>query len=219
MSKDITTKDMAALCGINTIQGMIQYAKKYIDRINADGEHFRKVGKEWQYDDVAVERILEIRNKGTITTEMVQESERVREIMEERNKLLEKLNVAQAAILSHKDRIINVQKQFMEQVKQLEQGKSIAEAEVSQAKVDVAEAKAKQTIAENKLTIVEQSYQQKVSSLEELNKSMQATIQELRTQSEYLSKQLTELKAERDNLDSELIKERNKTLFQRLFGK
>lgn len=46
---------------ITTAQGMTRTIRVHLDELNADGEHARKIGKEWQLDAVAIRRLDSIR--------------------------------------------------------------------------------------------------------------------------------------------------------------
>ena len=118
--------------GITTAQGMTRTIRVHLDALNADGEHARKVGKEWQLDEVAIRRLDAIR--GLTRSEAIQnlESAEIRSLTEEvknlnvallhaQNEALEahkqvqqaqeQVLQAQAAVLQEKDRIIAMQNQ------------------------------------------------------------------------------------------------------------
>ena len=110
---------------ITTAQGMTRTIRVHLDELNADGEHARKIGKEWQLDAVAIRRLDSIR--GLSKSEAIQnlENAEIRSLNEEvknlnvallhaQNEALEaqkQVLQAQAAVLQEKDRIIAMQNQ------------------------------------------------------------------------------------------------------------
>lgn len=109
--------------GITTAQGMTRTIRVHLDALNADGEHARKVGKEWQLDEIAIRRLDGIR--GLTESEAVQnlENEEIRSLsatvqnlqtalLHAQSKTAEaqaQVLQAQAAVLQEKDRVIEMQ--------------------------------------------------------------------------------------------------------------
>lgn len=109
--------------GITTAQGMTRTIRVHLDALNADGEHARKVGKEWQLDETAVRRLDGIR--GLSESEAIRnlENDEIRSLsatvqnlqtalLHAQSKTAEaqaQVLQAQAAVLQEKDRVIEMQ--------------------------------------------------------------------------------------------------------------
>jgi len=109
--------------GITTAQGMTRTIRVHLDALNADGEHARKIGKEWQLDEVAIRRLDGIR--GLTESEAVQnlENEEIRSLtvtvqnlqtsllhaQHETAEVQKQVLQAQAALTQEKDRVIEMQ--------------------------------------------------------------------------------------------------------------
>lgn len=93
-----------------TPQGLRQFIRSRLDEINSDGEHVKCKGHKWQFDDVAIDRLDEMRNYSESTSEQI--SRVVRKtggtLQEENKRLLMALLAAQNKIIELQNEILRL---------------------------------------------------------------------------------------------------------------
>ena len=146
--------------GITTAQGMTRTIRVHLDALNADGEHARKVGKEWQLDEVAIRRLDGIR--GLTESEAVQNLEN-----EEIRSLTVTVQNLQTALLHAQHETAEVQKQVLQ-----------AQAALTQEKDRAFELQEKQAAAEIRAAQSETRQEAMQRDIDRLSKELQETRQE-----------------------------------------
>lgn len=93
-----------------TEQGTRKFIKSRLTEINSDGEHVRRVGKSWLFDDVAVERLDKMRGYSEPILEpatVETQSETLTELLEENRRLMKLLIASQNEVIRLQNELIS----------------------------------------------------------------------------------------------------------------
>lgn len=82
-------KNLTARYGLSE-QGLRKFIREHLSELNSDGEHVKRVGRSWQLDDVAIERLDKLR--GIQSVEVI--------VTDDTAARLAKLNETNAALLA-----------------------------------------------------------------------------------------------------------------------
>lgn len=188
----ITIQALMKLCKVNTPQVMLIWVKNHLAEINADGEHAKKEGKSWLFDDVAVQRILQIRGE-TIPARAERETKEQAELRQ-----------AQTMLTRAQQNIIELQGKVLEDAQhiiKLTEGKAQAEAQAQ--------------ILGAKLEGTEAQLATATSEKERLG----AELESLRALFQSQQEQQRALERAKLELERMLAEEKSKGFFDRLFNR
>lgn len=193
--KLLNVQGLQELLNLNSPQAVIQYVKNNLAKINTDGEHAQKLGKQWLFDSVAVERITELRGTGTRLQALAIENERQAELEAQIREQAEQLAKAQRIITEHFVNVASLQNELLAGARQL-----------TEAKTQQAEEKGKADVLQAKL----EALQGRIAELEAERHTLQEKIDRLQAtvlqQASYIA-----------NLQARLEAEQSKGILARLF--
>ena len=156
----ITIQGLMKLCKVNTPQVMLLWVKNHLAKINTDGEHAKKEGKSWLFDEIAVKRVLELRAQTTYTKAEKETPEQA------------ELRQARVIVTKAQQQIIMLQNKTIEDAQhiiKLTEGKAQAEAQaqILEAKLEGTEAQLATAKTElERLQVAHQSAQAQLLALE-----------------------------------------------------
>lgn len=180
------------ICKVNTPQVMLLWVKNHLAEINTDGEHAKKEGKSWLFDEIAVNRIIELRGDAIPAR------------AERETKEQAELRRAQILLTKTQHSIIELQSKALEDAQhiiKLTEGKAQAEAQaqILEAKLEGTEAQLATATSEKEGLKVE------LERLQVAHQSAQA--------------QLLALEKAKIELERMLVEEKSKGFFDRLFNR
>lgn len=194
--KLLNVQGLQELLNLNSPQAVIQYVKNNLAKINTDGEHAQKLGKQWLFDSVAVERITELRGTGTRLQALAVENEQIAELEAQKQELQGQLAKAQKIITEHFVSVASLQNELLAGAKLL-----------TEAKTQQAEERGKADVLQAKL----EALQGRIAELEAERHALQEKLDRLQAtvlqQASYIA-----------TLQAKLEAEQSKGLFARLFG-
>lgn len=82
-------KDLTARYGLSE-QGLRKFIREHLSELNSGGEHVKRVGRSWQLDDTAIQRLDKLRRVETV--ELI--------VTDDTSSRLAKLNETNAALLA-----------------------------------------------------------------------------------------------------------------------
>lgn len=188
----ITIQGLMKICKVNTPQVMLLWVKNHLAEINTDGEHAKKEGKSWLFDEIAVNRIIELRGDAIPAR------------AERETKEQAELRRAQILLTKTQHSIIELQSKALEDAQhiiKLTEGKAQAEAQaqILEAKLEGTEAQLATATSEKEGLKVE------LERLQVAHQSAQA--------------QLLALEKAKIELERMLVEEKSKGFFDRLFNR
>lgn len=98
------TKELAKRYGMSE-QGVRRIIRKHLGKLNIDGEHVSRTVRGWQFDDVAIRRLDELRKYSATTIEVVSEptcepaNETISNLQTENRRLLQLLCASQQEVI------------------------------------------------------------------------------------------------------------------------
>ena len=188
----VTIQGLMKLCKVNTPQVMLLWVKNHLAEINADGEHAKKEGKSWLFDDIAVQRILEMRGDAIPAR------------AERETKEQAELRRAQTMLTRAQQNIIELQGKALENSQHIiklteDRAQAEAQAQILEAKLEGAEAQLATTTSEK------EQLKAQLDTLLVAHQSAQA--------------QLLALEKAKIELERMLAEEKSKGFFDRLFNR
>ena len=188
----ITIQGLMKICKVNTPQVMLLWVKNHLAEINTDGEHAKKEGKSWLFDEIAVNRIIELRGDAIPAR------------AERETKEQAELRRAQILLTKTQHSIIELQSKALEDAQhiiKLTEGKAQAEAQaqILEAKLEGTEAQLATATSEKEGLKLE------LERLQVAHQSAQA--------------QLLALEKAKIELERMLAEEKSKGFFDRLFNR
>lgn len=188
----VTIQGLMKLCKVNTPQVMLLWVKNHLAEINADGEHAKKEGKSWLFDDIAVQRILEMRGDAIPAR------------AERETKEQAELRRAQTMLTRAQQNIIELQ------------GKALENSQhIIKLTEDRAQAEAQAQILEAKLEGTQAQLATATSEKERLG----AELERLQVAHQSAQAQLLALERAKIELERMLAEEKSKGFFDRLFNR
>lgn len=188
----VTIQGLMKLCKVNTPQVMLLWVKNHLAEINADGEHAKKEGKSWLFDDIAVQRILEMRGDAIPAR------------AERETKEQAELRRAQTMLTRAQQNIIELQ------------GKALENSQhIIKLTEDRAQAEAQAQILEAKLEGTEAQLATTTSEKEQLKAQLDALL----VAHQSAQAQLLALERAKIELERMLVEEKSKGFFDRLFNR
>ena len=187
-----TINDLQRLCKVNTPQVMLLWVKNHLAEINKDGEHAKKEGKSWLFDEIAVKRVLELRAQTTYT--------------KAEKETPEQAELRQARIIATRAQ----QQIIMLQNKTIEDAQHIIK--LTEAK---AQAEANNQILEAKL---EGTEAQLVTATSE-KEGLKTELERLQVAHQSAQAQLIALERAKIELEAKLAEEKSKSFWDRLFNR
>ena len=188
----ITIQGLMKLCKVNTPQVMLLWVKNHLAEINTDGEHAKKEGKSWLFDEIAVKRIMELRAQTTHARADKETPEQA------------ELRQARVIVTKAQQQIIMLQNKTIEDAQhiiKLTEGKAQAEAQTK--------------ILELKLEGKEAQLATATSEKERLG----AELERLQVAHQSAQAQLLALEKAKIELEAKLAEEKSKGFFDRLFSR
>ena len=188
----ITIQGLMKLCKVNTPQVMLLWVKNHLAEINTDGEHAKKEGKSWLFDEIAVHRIIELRGDAIPAR------------AERETKEQAELKRAQILLTKTQQNVIELQSKVLEDAQhiiKLTEGKAQAEAQTQ--------------ILELKLEGTEAQLATATSEKERLG----AELERLQVAHQSAQAQLLALEKAKIELEAKLAEEKSKGFFDRLFNR
>ena len=188
----ITIQGLMKLCKVNTPQVMLLWVKNHLAEINTDGEHAKKEGKSWLFDEIAVRRIIELRGDAIPAR------------AERETKEQAELKRAQILLTKTQQNVIELQSKVLEDAQhiiKLTEGKAQAEAQAQ--------------ILELKLEGTEAQLATATSEKERLG----AELERLQVAHQSAQAQLLALEKAKIELEAKLAEEKSKSFFDRLFNR
>lgn len=188
----ITIQGLMKLCKVNTPQVMLLWVKNHLAEINTDGEHAKKEGKSWLFDEIAVNRIIELRGDAIPAR------------AERETKEQAELKRAQILLTKTQQNVIELQSKVLEDAQhiiKLTEGKAQAEAQTQ--------------ILELKLEGKEAQLATATSEKERLG----AELERLQVAHQSAQAQLLALEKAKIELEAKLAEEKSKSFFDRLFNR
>ena len=188
----ITIQGLMKICKVNTPQVMLLWVKNHLAEINTDGEHAKKEGKSWLFDEIAVHRIIELRGDAIPAR------------AERETKEQAELRRAQILLTKTQQNIIELQSKALENAQhiiKLTEGKAQAEAQTQ--------------ILELKLEGTEAQLATATSEKERLG----AELERLQVAHQSAQAQLLALEKAKIELERMLAEEKSKGFFDRLFNR
>lgn len=188
----ITIQGLMKICKVNTPQVMLLWVKNHLAEINTDGEHAKKEGKSWLFDEIAVNRIIELRGDAIPAR------------AERETKEQAELRRAQILLTKTQHSIIELQSKALEDAQhiiKLTEGKAQAEAQaqILEAKLEGTEAQLATATSEKEGLKLE------LERLQVAHQSAQA--------------QLLALEKAKIELERMLVEEKSKGFFDKLFNR
>lgn len=188
----ITIQGLMKICKVNTPQVMLLWVKNHLAEINTDGEHAKKEGKSWLFDEIAVNRIIELRGDAIPAR------------AERETKEQAELRRAQILLTKTQHSIIELQSKALEDAQhiiKLTEGKAQAEAQaqILEAKLEGTEAQLATATSEK------EGLKTELERLQVAHQSAQA--------------QLLALEKAKIELERMLVEEKSKGFFDRLFNR
>ena len=207
MDKIWTINDLMKRYGINRAS-MTEYAKSKIDIINKDGVHAKKSGKEWQFDAEAVRILDELRGYGvTVENYDTPEKSKIAELEEELEEARKFMAAAQAENARQKDKIIA-----------LLEAKEMLLGEKAEAVKMLACAEADRKMAESDIAIIKKIREMENEAASSEIERQQVEINVLKEEREIDKSAIESLQRKLQETEAALNKEKNKTIWQRIFG-
>ena len=188
----ITIQGLMKLCKVNTPQVMLLWVKNHLAEINTDGEHAKKEGKSWLFDEIAVHRIIELRGDAIPAR------------AERETKEQAELRRAQILLTKTQQNIIELQS------KALEDAQHIIELTKAQT-----QAEAQNKILGAKLEGTEAQLATTTSEKEQLKAQLDALL----VAHQSAQAQLLALEKAKIELERMLAEEKSKGFFDRLFNR
>ena len=188
----ITIQGLMKLCKVNTPQVMLLWVKNHLAKINTDGEHAKKEGKSWLFDEIAVNRIIELRGDAIPAR------------AERETKEQAELKRAQILLTKTQQNVIELQSKVLEDAQhiiKLTEGKAQAEAQTQ--------------ILELKLEGTEAQLATATSEKERLG----AELERLQVAHQSAQAQLLALEKAKIELEAKLAEEKSKSFWDRLFNR
>lgn len=188
----VTIQGLMKLCKVNTPQVMLLWVKNHLAEINADGEHAKKEGKSWLFDDIAVQRILEMRGDAIPAR------------AERETKEQAELRRAQTMLTRAQQNIIELQ------------GKALENSQhIIKLTEDRAQAEAQAQILEAKL----EGTQAQLATATIEKERLGAELERLQVAHQSAQAQLLALEKAKIELERMLVEEKSKGFFDRLFNR
>ena len=173
----ITIQGLMKLCKVNTPQVMLLWVKNHLAEINTDGEHAKKEGKSWLFDEIAVRRIIELRGDAIPAR------------AERETKEQAELKRAQILLTKTQQNVIELQSKVLEDAQhiiKLTEGKAQAEAQtqILELKLEGKEAQLATAKTElERLQVAHQSAQAQLLALEKAKIELEAKLAEEKSKS------------------------------------
>lgn len=188
----ITIQGLMKICKVNTPQVMLLWVKNHLAQINTDGEHAKKEGKSWLFDEIAVNRIIELRGDAIPAR------------AERETKEQAELRRAQTMLTRAQQNIIELQ------------GKALENSQhIIKLTEDRAQAEAQAQILEAKLEGTQAQLATATSEKERLG----AELERLQVAHQSAQAQLLALERAKIELERMLAEEKSKGFFDRLFNR
>lgn len=188
----ITIQGLMKICKVNTPQVMLLWVKNHLAEINTDGEHAKKEGKSWLFDEIAVNRIIELRGDAIPAR------------AERETKEQGELRRAQILLTKTQHSIIELQSKALEDAQhiiKLTEGKAQAEAQAQ-----ILEAKLEGTQAQ-------------LATATSEKEGLKTEIERLQVAHQSAQAQLLALEKAKIELERMLVEEKSKGFFDRLFNR
>ena len=188
----ITIQGLMKLCKVNTPQVMLLWVKNHLAEINTDGEHAKKEGKSWLFDEIAVNRIIELRGDAIPAR------------AERETKEQAELKRAQILLTKTQQNVIELQSKVLEDAQhiiKLTEGKAQAEAQTQ-----ILEAKLEGTQAQ-------------LATATSEKEGLKTELERLQVAHQSAQAQLLALERAKIELEAKLAEEKSKGFFDRLFNR
>ena len=202
----ITIQGLMKICKVNTPQVMLLWVKNHLAEINTDGEHAKKEGKSWLFDEIAVNRIIELRGDAIPAR------------AERETKEQAELRRAQILLTKTQHSIIELQSKALENAQHIieltkAQTQAEAHSKILEERLESTSANLKGTQAQ--LATATSEKEQLKAELD----SLRALYQSQQEQQRALAQQQQALEREKLELERQLIEEKSKGFFDRLFNR
>lgn len=195
----IQITELMQICKVHSPQVMLRFVKAHIEEINTDGEHAKKDGKSWQFDEVAVSRILQLRAPLPAKLAEQETPEQV-----ELRQTRAVLQAAQQKIISLQESSLLNAENAVKLTQQAEQAE--ARAQVLAVRLETADTRARELTAD-------------IQALTSKKEALEADCEQLRATLAALTEQVHRQDLKLQELTHQLEAERNKGIIDKLFNR